>query len=144
MIVGDHSGMPGVRGIHERRYPAARAVVAQNHRSQIEPHRILSREIWPQVVADFDLFFDEPEISRVEIDSLFNQLSRHRHRPECRNTGQRQFGGFDERPWRHAAPTMSWSARNVPFNAGEMSRLVAGAMLNQPEDTDFDSSSDEE
>jgi len=29
---------------------------------------------------------------------------------------------------------MSWSARNVPFNAGEMSRLVAGAMFNQPEE----------
>jgi len=39
---------------------------------------------------------------------------------------------------------MSWSARNVPFNAGEMSRLVAGAMFNQPEDTDLDSSSNEE
>ena len=89
MVVGDHSGMTGMRRIDERRDPARLAVVAQHHGPQIEPHLVRCRKGGSQLVMNFDLFVDEFEVLRVKLGTPLKHRRRHRHWPECRDAQQR-------------------------------------------------------
>ena len=84
--------VPGIGRVDERRYPTADAVVAQRHRSQIEPHPVRRCELWPLLVINPDLFFDEFEIARVKLNSLLYKRCRQGHRPKSGNTHQCQLG----------------------------------------------------
>ncbi len=91
MVVGDHGRMPGIGRIDERGYAVRRAIIAQHHGPEIEPHAVRCCEDRFQLAVDFDLLLGEFEVPRVEFRAFLHQRRRKGHGPKDRHAQDTQI-----------------------------------------------------